>query len=218
MYKVVVAKYKENVSWVKHFDPENVVIYDKSFKPNTVAVRKFTLPPYSVNYIPNVGREGETFLRYIVDNYDRLPDYVVFCQGNPFEHIATGAQNGPILKYLISNHIATRPKDTINLFCTSHVEPVDKYSGLRMKEYFKLIFDLDVSEYKFAAGAQYIVPKERILDRPKELYQTLHRMICNSASIASSDFAHCCAPFDTNILSAWTLERLFYTLFSCVSE
>jgi hypothetical protein len=37
--------------------------------------------------LPNVGREADTYLRHIVQNYEGcLADVTVFCQGNPFEH------------------------------------------------------------------------------------------------------------------------------------
>jgi hypothetical protein len=36
--------------------------------------------------LPNFGRETDTFFRYIINEYDDLPDYVVFLQGNPFDH------------------------------------------------------------------------------------------------------------------------------------
>jgi len=38
-YKVVVAKYKENIDWIKHLDKTNVIIYDKSDTPieNSIA-------------------------------------------------------------------------------------------------------------------------------------------------------------------------------------
>lgn len=42
-----VAKYNENISW-SHYLPVPVTVYDKS------------------KDIPNIGREGETFLRHIV--------------------------------------------------------------------------------------------------------------------------------------------------------
>lgn len=36
--------------------------------------------------VPNVGREGETLLHYIVQEYDRLPQRMWFLQGEPLTH------------------------------------------------------------------------------------------------------------------------------------
>jgi hypothetical protein len=39
--------------------------------------------------LPNVGREAHTYLTYIIDNYDRLPEYVMFCQGRIDDHVGS---------------------------------------------------------------------------------------------------------------------------------
>ena len=41
------------------------------------------------NYVTlkNVGRESQTYVQYIIDNYNSLPNVSVFLQGNPLEHI-----------------------------------------------------------------------------------------------------------------------------------
>jgi hypothetical protein len=68
-YKIVIAKYKEDMGWVDRLHQNNVIIYDKSgiFKENTIP-------------LPNIGRESETFIRYIIENYDTLSEYTFFCK------------------------------------------------------------------------------------------------------------------------------------------
>jgi hypothetical protein len=75
MVNIVVAKYNENVEWTKKLN-HKVTIYDKSDKPIEGSIK-----------LKNVGREGETFLYHIVNNYNNLDDVTVFLQGNPFEHL-----------------------------------------------------------------------------------------------------------------------------------
>ena len=41
---------------------------------------------YNEVLLPNVGREGHTCYKHICDNYDKLTDYIIFLQGNPFNH------------------------------------------------------------------------------------------------------------------------------------
>merc|ERR1712137_319522 len=36
----------------------------------------------------NMGNECAGYLAYILDNYDSLPERIVFLQGNPLEHLA----------------------------------------------------------------------------------------------------------------------------------
>lgn len=77
MYICVVAKYKEDISWTKNLDCE-LVIVNKDSDDNR----------FQLNY-QNVGRETETFIRWIIENYDNLShdDKIIFLQGNPFEHL-----------------------------------------------------------------------------------------------------------------------------------
>ena len=70
---MVVAKYKEDVSWARQ-GAIPYVIYDKN------------------KDVPNMGRESETYLRHIIQNYDNLPDYTLFLQWKPFDHAKVTAQ------------------------------------------------------------------------------------------------------------------------------
>jgi len=75
-YKIVVARCYENVDWLI-YDSDNTIIYNKGDKldlPNEV-------------HLENVGREADTYLNYIIDNYYNLPDVVIFTQGKIFDHI-----------------------------------------------------------------------------------------------------------------------------------
>ena len=75
MVNIVVSKYGEDIDWVKKIN-HKVTIYDKSNNPVEGSIK-----------LKNVGREGETFLYHIVNNYNNLDDVTVFLQGNPFEHL-----------------------------------------------------------------------------------------------------------------------------------
>ena len=75
-YKIVVARYNENIDWLKH--DKNVIIYNKN-KNN-----KLNLPNEIM--LENVGRESETYLNYIINNYHKLPDIVVFTQARIADH------------------------------------------------------------------------------------------------------------------------------------
>jgi hypothetical protein len=57
--KVVIARYKEPIDWINNLSCD-YIIYNKGDKIDE-----------SLNHIdvPNEGREAETYLRFIVDNY-----------------------------------------------------------------------------------------------------------------------------------------------------
>jgi hypothetical protein len=77
MYLCVVAKYKEDITWTEKLDCQFIIVNkdpdDKRFETN----------------YQNIGRETETFIRWILENYDNLniSDKIIFLQGDPFEHI-----------------------------------------------------------------------------------------------------------------------------------
>ena len=74
--QLVVSRYAEDISWTSLF--ENVTIYNKGKQDLDTT--------HNIVCIENIGREGETYLNHIINNYDNLHDYIIFCQGFPFEH------------------------------------------------------------------------------------------------------------------------------------
>lgn len=180
VYSIVVAKYREDISWTKELD--NVVIYDKSVPP-----------------LKNVGREAETFLRYIVEHYDALPEYVVFLQGNPYDTMWSGSN--------IKDGLT--PTDKATPFSAPWItEPVILRPETRhLPEYYSLLFDREytLSTITFTVGAQMIVPRHCITHRPLDFYRKLHTMIQRAGNPSLEDPK----TFDTQIIDAWMLERLW---------
>ena len=86
---IVVARYNEDIEWTKQF--KNVLIYNKGEKLED---------GYNEILLENVGREGHTYYKYICDNYDNLEDYIIFLQGNPFDHSPNIIKHLHTLDYL----------------------------------------------------------------------------------------------------------------------
>ena len=78
---LIVSRYNEDVTWCNNdrLMPFKKIIYNKG---------KHDLDLGKIKPIPidNVGREGETYLNHIINNWDQLDEYTVFTQGDPFEH------------------------------------------------------------------------------------------------------------------------------------
>lgn len=74
-YKIIVARYNENIEWLQS-EMTNCIIYNKGVKLNIE----------NEIHLANVGRESETYLHYIITNYDKLPDIVVFTQARISDH------------------------------------------------------------------------------------------------------------------------------------
>lgn len=83
--ELVVSVYEEDVAWIDSAlgtgRVERVFLYNKGDRKLS-----FGDPRVVVINVPNIGREGETYLRHIIENWDSLPERMWFCQGDPFEH------------------------------------------------------------------------------------------------------------------------------------
>jgi hypothetical protein len=84
-YKIVVARYNEDIKWLNNEMP-NCIVYNKGDKLN---IENEIL-------LENVGRESETYLQYIITNYNNLPDVVVFTQARISDHVGSND-----IKYLL---------------------------------------------------------------------------------------------------------------------
>ena len=83
---IIVARYNEDINWLNMLNNEdwisNIIVYNKGNKlENTFNDKRIKILEKK-----NYGREGGTYLDYIIDNYNNLPDNIWFLQGDPFEH------------------------------------------------------------------------------------------------------------------------------------
>lgn len=96
--KIVIARYTESIKWIftnKLLDEnERILIYNKGPK---VSFRHKHMVVIDRPNVPNYGRESETYLSHIVSNYEKLDNYTVFIQGDPFKHCPNFVE---ILNYL----------------------------------------------------------------------------------------------------------------------
>ncbi len=92
-YKFVIAHYNEDLEWIKPY-AKNTYIYHKG---------NDTEPPFDCYHwekLPNVGREGHTYLYHIVKNYHQLSDINIFLQGSIADHQEQGYCSKNIEDYL----------------------------------------------------------------------------------------------------------------------
>jgi hypothetical protein len=76
-FKIVVARYSESIEWLLPI-LHHCIIINKG-EPLNIKNEKC---------ITNVGRESESYLHYIIDNYHDLPEIVLFTQATITDHIS----------------------------------------------------------------------------------------------------------------------------------
>jgi len=144
---LVIALYNEDLTWLNQLS-FNHTIYNKG--NSTID----SIP------LPNIGRESDTFLNYILNNYHNLPDTIAFLQGNPFPHCGNIIQR---LKEYNSNEL-----EGLNggLFYNK-IDGCPTHCGLRIAEVYQKLFNINNNpdEVYFTTGGQYIVPKRYITNK-----------------------------------------------------
>ena len=172
---IVIARYKENISWIDEYYEKyklNVIIYNKGnliYKPEI----------YKNIELINYGRESHTYLKYIIDNYDNLPPLVVFTQGCNKDHITN-------VDDLINNDLLITASDIPYLSDCKNFRLHQYYGnlelnkdGLTCSEWIKKYIEPDIENYiknnyfKAKYGACFSIKKEYILSRTKLFYEEL---------------------------------------------
>lgn len=165
---IVVARYNEDLSWTTPFS--NVIIYNKG-TPLTTNFNQIVLN--------NVGREGHTYYKHIYDNYDNLADYTIFLQGFPFDHSPNIISN--LNKYLNNTDLSIDFEFLSEHVVNCNLTGCHYHRGLPLIDTYEKLFDerKECMEFKFGTGAQFIVSKQKILQRPKEFYLKIIKMLEN---------------------------------------
>jgi len=112
----VIARYNEDISNFAEYNG-NIVVYNKGENNIHPSIDRNCI----IN-VPNLGREAGTYCNYILDNYDNLPDYMIFTQGNPCDHIAIF---DPVTTFNKLREIYYEPKNYKFKYISSHKEPFD---------------------------------------------------------------------------------------------
>lgn len=162
-YDIVVARYNENIDWVKKY--KNCLLYNKG-------------EHIQENYIKleNVGREAHTYLYHIVKNYNTLSDHTIFVQANPFDHSPNffDTLDGIISSNFSADFYWISEKLIVGDF-TYKREPYILPAFPNINPAYEFIFGdaIKPETFVFGAGAQFSVSKDRILSRPLEFYQKI---------------------------------------------
>ena len=200
-FDIVVARYTEDVMWTAPFTPYVVIVNKGPAPPDPLPA-----PAPTVVSAPNVGREGHTYYRYICDNYDHLPEHVVFVQGHPFDH-------SPHIVMMLRLFLAAPPSHRASLdfaLLSATVLPCrlsgcDYHPNLPLADVYRTLFDHEGPQeldFYFGAGAQFVVSRRRILQRPKAFYERVVALLERT----------------TNPIEGFVIERMHGLIFSAEDE
>lgn len=182
IFDIVVAHYRENLGWLSQLVHPNIRQINLYTKDSLLSFDSRTINnKISHKYLPNIGRESNTYLKYCLEFRDNLPDFVFFLQGNPFIH---GINTHHLLQWISEfndNQKFTPTFRDCSLdyatnngrvpFWGSHTKP----HSLDIEQWFKKFInaDHDIRNCKVCFGANFGVSKDKILSRSIEDYNNL---------------------------------------------
>jgi hypothetical protein len=214
--EIVISMYKEPISSVAtlvsslksipSLSRASVHIYTKDETANVSAIL-YQTGAHNVTLLPNVGREGETYLHHILSQWDSLAKHTLFIQGsvhNPREFFARlrdfyDPDRTGMLSLGFSGHL-----------CDCH-DCGDQWgwndtAGLISQIYSRVYGSLHCSNVLLSYKGQFIASGRRIRGIDREIYRELH--VALTARNGREDSLS--AP-----VLGYTLERLWNVLFQC---
>ena len=169
-----VCGHTDDVSNVKELCDKNgfeLIVYDKCNDCNNMD---------NCTILPNVGREQETWLRYVIDNYPNFPDKILFLPApiNKYVRLVRGL-------YMLDN-------DHMGDIIGPHENfTIDSWNGTPLvpseTRPFKSWYEKHIGTWDPTTPAVYYngvmaTTRDRILSKSKEFYENLHRQVSISAN------------------------------------
>lgn len=200
-----ISHFNGNIDWVSNINKNNYIIYNKSGENLSKGINHIN--------IENVGYNLYSYLKFIIDNYNSLPNITVFCKDNVFSrHVDLD-----LFRNLLKRNTFTTIEENLTCFDFPIVLKTsdsgfteinsswykNKYPRLFFRDFncfYQYIFkNVDKPHFiRFAPGANYIVPKDNILLRSRNFYRNLLNFIIHSQFSCESHF----------------LERSLYTIWN----
>lgn len=229
---LVVSNYNWDLDWLEMtyehgFSSENTVIYDrgndgKDWSHLGKIIRS-----------PNIGANQYDIIKFIIENYDDLPDVSTFIKGNLFpereenyyttkERFIQALHTDKFFSIWVDKWIALgdhrhfryAPEET--LAEGRLVQPIQdcdfRYNTHHQNRYFTSTHELwnwcfvdppKQNSIEFIPANNFAVPKENILQYSKELYKKIQSILYEPDP-----------PYDRTCAEAHLLERTFYFMWS----
>jgi len=146
-------------------------------------------PEASLTVEQNKGKESNAYLQYIRDNYDKLPEYMVFLHAHQYSgHVEFWEQDNVLtVQRLQLDYL--RKAGYLNLRCDwspgcpDEVQPFRQMAGRTTELAFagawiRIFNNTDIPEIVATpCCAQFAVTREQVLKRPRSDYESYHHWL-----------------------------------------
>jgi len=180
MVIVVISCYNKNIQWSKNLPIDKIVCYDHAtiLDENKVLMND---KRYEWNQIPNRGSEASAYLKYIIDNYDNLPDQLVLLHDEQYSWHHKGDIIELVDKHLkISDPIINLNHYRWNGTNMSFYDRTTKFGGWYYSFLQPYLGDLPNDFMNGKNGcAQFVINDTSLITQhPLKMYQDLYYGIC----------------------------------------
>jgi len=208
--KLLISRYHEDTSWVKDYDFD-YLIYNKGEPIEG---------DDNVMEIENIGNNQRDIFKFIVDNYEDLPETMIFVQGYPYDHCKKET-----FDKLINNKTLTALEDLSDI-PINNAQKLDESGGYMeynnswyvrshnarynqtclfatFDEFMSSLFtNYQRTEWnRFTPGSQYIITKDIAEHYSKNFWITLKNMLGKN-----------------NTTEGHLIERALWKIFQCDLE
>jgi hypothetical protein len=176
--QLVIAHYEKPLAWAESI-PFPALCYSKGPETQT------TIPQVR---LPNVGLDGYCYLRHIIDRWEDLADFTLFCHDCPHEHWPNGLtaqqfladaqldySGGPALRYC-----REWDKDGRLVHWGPYLERFQsgamKSAKRTMVEWFQRFFDVDLwraGQLLYTVGANFVASRRCLQRVGKDIYKRM---------------------------------------------
>ena len=176
--ELVIARHEEDLRWVRRVPASiRITIYNKGTTlalPLEIVRRE----GFSVNALPNLGREAHTYLTHLSERYEEVAPVTIFCQGHPFDHapdfhtrlrgVSEGSESpDPFLWYGFLEETDDPRGKRLFVPWSKNPERKELKTGRLHEELFG---GTTPDFFHFRGGAQFAVTREAVHRRDREFY------------------------------------------------
>ena len=169
---ICVSMYKTPIPWADKLREKGFIVQPYTKEDST--------SPYNVS--KNVGNEASAYLKYILDNYECLPEYTIFLH----DHETSYHQEGSIIDAITARIGHTAQYFNFNIVNNAEFYLYEATGLILLYKEFLEEYTGPLRQYgEFTLGsklyAQFQVHKSLITARPRKMYENIYNwmMTCN---------------------------------------
>ena len=208
--QIIISRYNEDLSWVKQMVNEDIEIFIYNKGPKIIEEYS---PKVKISDLENVGRESHTYLHHIINNYDELPEKIIFTQAHPDDHVSENFKSdffnflnsSDEFKYFSKNILEMKiDKDGVEesgILNGSFWKNKHSLGSCCVTVPFELIPQIGSKKWIFGTGAIFGVSRRSILKNSKEFYQMSLEILEKSSNLVNPPEGH-------------AFERSWYLIFN----